>query len=344
MKAKKLPSGSWRCQVYDYTDENGKRHYKSFTCKDSSSKGKRICEKMASEWAADKERNIVPSEKKLEDAIGEYISNKDGVLSPATIRGYNAILHQLKESYGDFLEKNMFSLDNLTIQAFISEYAKNHSPKTTRNVYGLITASIYCFRDDVRFHVTLPQKRKADLYIPTDEDIKNLIDSIKGTELEIPVYLAAFGTMRRSEICALQVSDIDVYGTAHVCKAVVKDKNGEFKQKTTKTVSSDRYVQLPQFVVDIIREKGYITTYNPDTITHRFGRILEKLDIPHFRFHDLRHYSASIMHSLGIPDVYIMQRGGWSSDTVLKQVYRHAMSDRVKQMNQIANDHFLEIK
>lgn len=22
--AKKLPSGSWRCQVYDYTDENGK--------------------------------------------------------------------------------------------------------------------------------------------------------------------------------------------------------------------------------------------------------------------------------------------------------------------------------
>ena len=30
-KAKKLPSGSWRCQVYDYTDTTGKRHYKSFT-------------------------------------------------------------------------------------------------------------------------------------------------------------------------------------------------------------------------------------------------------------------------------------------------------------------------
>ena len=29
--AKKLPSGSWRCQVYDYTDANGKRHYTSFT-------------------------------------------------------------------------------------------------------------------------------------------------------------------------------------------------------------------------------------------------------------------------------------------------------------------------
>lgn len=30
-KAKKLPSGNWRTQVYDYTDENSKKHYKSFT-------------------------------------------------------------------------------------------------------------------------------------------------------------------------------------------------------------------------------------------------------------------------------------------------------------------------
>lgn len=30
-KAKQLPSGNWRVQVYDYTDSIGKRHYKSFT-------------------------------------------------------------------------------------------------------------------------------------------------------------------------------------------------------------------------------------------------------------------------------------------------------------------------
>ena len=40
--AKKLPSGSWRCQVYDYTDANGKRHYTSFpapTKKEAEYKG-----------------------------------------------------------------------------------------------------------------------------------------------------------------------------------------------------------------------------------------------------------------------------------------------------------------
>ena len=54
----------------------------------------------------------------------------------------------------------------------------------------------------------------------------------------------------------------------------------------------------------------------------------------------LRHYCASIQHALGIPDAYIMQRGGWNSDAVLKQVYRHALSDRAVQMNAIANEHF----
>ena len=57
-------------------------------------------------------------------------------------------------------------------------------------------------------------------------------------------------------------------------------------------------------------------------------------------FHDLRHYSASIRHALGIPDAYIMEEGGWCSDKVLKAVYRHAMSDRKKEMAAKANSHF----
>ena len=50
--AKKLPSGSWRCLVYDYTDANGKRKYKSITNDDPSPAGKRMCERDAAEYAA----------------------------------------------------------------------------------------------------------------------------------------------------------------------------------------------------------------------------------------------------------------------------------------------------
>lgn len=61
--AKKLPSGSWRCQVFSHFEEQlqpdesvkKKRIYKSFTCDDSSAKGKRKCEAEAAAWAANKE-------------------------------------------------------------------------------------------------------------------------------------------------------------------------------------------------------------------------------------------------------------------------------------------------
>ncbi len=50
--------------------------------------------------------------------------------------------------------------------------------------------------------------------------------------------------------------------------------------------------------------------------------------------------SASILHALGIPDVYIMQRGGWGNDSTLKSVYRHALSDKMQEADKIANTHF----
>ena len=59
-----------------------------------------------------------------------------------------------------------------------------------------------------------------------------------------------------------------------------------------------------------------------------------------FRFHDLRHYSASIRHALNIPDAYIMQEGGWSSDSTLKSVYRHALDDEQDKMADIAIKYF----
>lgn len=52
-KAQKLPSGSWRVQVYDYTDDNGMKIYKSFVSKDKK-KGKAKAELMAAQYALNK--------------------------------------------------------------------------------------------------------------------------------------------------------------------------------------------------------------------------------------------------------------------------------------------------
>ncbi len=189
----------------------------------------------------------------------------------------------------------------------------------------------------------LKKKVRPDIYVPSDAEIKQLLSSVAGTDMELPVLLAAFGPMRRGEICALSSEDISG-NIVHVCKNMVINGDREWIIKTPKSYAGDRYIDYPDFVSDKWRGiKGRIVRLTPDSITNRFNRLLKRNGIPHFRFHDLRHYSASIQHALGIPDSYIMQRGGWGNDGTLKAVYRHVLEEQAKQMDHMANNYFSEL-
>lgn len=185
---------------------------------------------------------------------------------------------------------------------------------------------------------------RTQLYIPSDEDVKKLIRLAAGTDLELPILLAAFGPMRRGEICALNSEHING-NVVHVCKNMVLAPDKTWIIKAPKSYAGDRFIEYPDFVaVKWNNLSGKITNLSPDNISNRFARLLKSFDIPHFRFHDLRHYSASIQHALGIPDAYIMSRGGWGNDGVLKNVYRHVMTTKTQEMNQIANMYFSDMQ
>jgi len=330
--AKKLPSGSWRCRIYA-GKENGKDVYKSFTAPT-----KKEAEFLATQFMMDKDKKKAQKSQNLfRDELAKYISKKEPVLSPATIRGYKNIEKMLSQNYTDFYNLKLSDIEQDHVQDVINDLAKTKSPKTVRNYHGLISAVI---GSNLKLSTTMPQTVQPDLYIPTDEEIKALVTTVKDTELEIPVLLGAFCMMRRGEICALNAKK-DISGNIiHVHHSLVLGPDKQWHLKPPKTVTSDRYIEAPQFVIDRIKEVGHITTLNPHSITVMFERVLERNNIPHFRFHDLRHYSASIRHALGIPDAYIMADGGWGSDKVLKAIYRHAMTDRQKEMSNKANAHF----
>lgn len=356
--AKKLPSGSWRCLVYDYSelvydtngnpvfDKNGhqkkKRIYKSFTCDDPSPKGKRRAEKDAAAWAAEKETLKKPnSEETKSISLGEcldaYIENRSAVLSPGTIREYK---RSRKNDLQELMSISIYDLTREEIQIAINKAAVKHSPKSVRNMHGLLSAVLKTYRPDFALNTKLPQKKRPDIYIPTDKDIQQLLQYLQNNEMEIPVLLAAFGPMRRGEICDLTYENISG-NVIHVKSAMVLDQNNEWVSKPPKTYTSDRFIEFPDFIINKIGTgTGRIVHMTPNALSSRFSHILKNAGIPHFRFHDLRHYCASIQHALGIPDVNIMQRGGWASDTTLKNVYRHVMNDRTKEMNRIANQHF----
>ncbi len=343
-KAKKLPSGSWRCQVYSHTEETRqpdgttkkKRIYKSFTCDDPSAKGRRACEQMAAEWAANKteykEQTLT-----FASALDNYIDSRRNVLSPGTICDYQ---NARKNHMQGLMDIDINAITQAMIQKEINIESMNHSPKTVRNIHGLISAVLSVYRPEFALNTTLPKRKRVELYIPTDAEIKRLLEVVAGTEMELPVLLAAFGPMRRGEISALEADDI-TGSIVHVCKNMVRNEAGVWIVKSPKSYAGDRYIDYPDFVAaKWAGRRGRIVNLYPQTISEKFSRCLANAGLPHFRFHDLRHYSASIQHALGIPDSYIMQRGGWGNDGTLKSIYRHALKDKTDEMNQRANDYF----
>lgn len=337
--AKKLPSGSWRCQVYSHKDASGKRVYKSFTCTDPSPKGKWTCEKEAVTWAENKEIYITYEILTFGQAADEYINNRRNLLSPRTIDDYE----RTKRLYLNSLEDiKINELKQSDVQRVINACAAKLSPKTVANVHSFISSVIRQERPDMVLRTSLPQRTKPKLNIPSDDEIKRLLEAVKGTSLELPIMLAAFGPMREGEICALRMENIQGT-TVHVCENMVKKMVGGHTTwviRHPKSLDGDRFIVFPQFVADLWKgKKDRVTDMNPNTLSKAFKAALDKHEIKHFRFHDLRHYSASVQHTL-IPDAYLMQRGGWASDKILKSVYRHVMDDKTKEMNAKVNSYF----
>lgn len=329
-----LRSGSYRIQAYDYTDDSGKRHYKSFTAPSMKE-----AKALRNEWQLRRRNEPKQEDLRIADAVGRYIALKEPVLSPATVRGYETIIRT--HLRGDFGRLRLSEVDSKAAQYWISELAKERTPKTVKNAYGLISATLAMFAPDVRLSVQLPASKKPDLYCPSDDDIRALLEQLRDDpELELAVLLAAFGPLRRGEVCALE--DTDIRGNViRISKSMVEGPGGVWSIKGPKTAGSYRSVEYPDSVIaKIPRRRGRIILSNPDQISRRFRHAIDKSGLPHFRFHDLRHYGASIMHAIGVPDQYIMQRGGWSSDSVMRSVYRNVIDLESAKQNRRIVQHF----
>lgn len=333
-------SGKFRCQAA-YYDDMGKRRVKSFTAETFEE-----AQYQAMLWKKEHNNEDRMLRITAAGAVEKYIDSKRAVLSPSTVCGYESIYrtHIRDNPIGGIM---VDALNNTQLQIWVSTVASSVSPKTAANVYMLLMSAIDMFLPDNKLRATLPARIRTEYHCPSDQDVQILLDTIRrlygdGSDLEIAVMLSAFGTLRRGEICALTSDDISG-NSVHVNKSMVRDEFGAWQLKAPKTFGSDRVVDLPDVVMDMIRgRKGRILSINPNALSCRFNKALRESGLEHFRFHDLRHYSASIMHAMGVPDQYIMARGGWASDNVMKSVYRNVIDIEQARQTLKINTYFMD--
>lgn len=307
MKARRLPSGSWNCRIM----LDGQSY--SFTHAD-----KKTAVRLAAEFA-DQYRLRVDNPTLLE-RLRDYVADNAERLSPSTIRSYEGMIRMISERSPRIANKRISALSEQDIVEIVRPL---RTLKTKRNYVNFIHAAT-----GKGVTTKLYGKASKQVHVPTELEVKGLLQIFRDTDMEAPIMLAAYGGLRRGEICALTMSDIDG-DFVHISKSVVRDQYGAWVTKEPKTRSSIRAVLLPRFVVDRIRERGRITKLLPSQVSDMFWKKQLRLGISRpYCFHSLRHFHASYLHALNIPDAYIMARGGWSSPTVMQSVYRHALADK----------------
>lgn len=318
-KIERLPSGLYRTRVYIGRTADGKIKTKSLTHKD-----KRKLATMAAAYA-DLHREVKDPES-FQHCADVYIGARGAILSPSTIRGYKYTLKALKREYGQFCAKNAYEMTARDLQDIVDDMArKSKKPKTISNRVGLIN-SVLVYAGAQRLTVQLPQRVKPTYSIPDEQMAARILSDVSGKTLEVPVMLGMLG-LRRSEICALELSDLDG-STLHIHSAMVYASGNEKVKKAPKTTASDRYVQIPDDLADKIRKQGYITKMNPNSLTKAWERLIKKGKYPPIRFHDLRHFFVSYTHTvLGLSDAQIMKMGGWATSAVMRSVYLQSMED-----------------
>ena len=366
--AKKLPSGSWRCQVYSHSivltdkdgniayDENGnikkKRIYESFTSDDTTKRGKAEAESMANDFILNrkdkKKKKFRDVDMTLLQAIDKYIDQHSESLSPTTLKDYDSIK---RNGFQDIMLLKLKEFDEDIIQDAINRESKRVSkgrcknpkpisPKRLRNEYGLIRPVLKKYRKDIDFEeITLPQvaPRNPELLPP-----EIIFDIIKGTDIELAVLLAMWLSFSQSEIRGLTKSKSISGDYLTIREVIVDGKDGPVKKEIGKNKYRNRRHKIPKRIKELIDkvEGDILVPMSGSAIYNKWIRLLDEHELPHITFHDLRHVNASVMALLRIPDKYAQERGGWESDKVMKRVYQQTFSEERENVDKKIDDYF----
>jgi integrase len=193
-----------------------------------------------------------------------------------------------------------------------------------------------------------PRQKKIAITTLTIEQSTTLLDAIRGALLYWPVLLALTTGMRRGEILALRWKNVDFEKKAVRVVEALEQTGTTVRFKAPKT-EKGRAILLPEYAVEELKglkekqaeklaERGIQQTGEttvcarfdgtpmwPSSLTHEFKKALDKLpDLPHVRFHDLRHSHATHLMMEGVHPKIVQERLGHSTITITLDLYTHA--------------------
>ena len=272
-------------------------------------------------------------DKTVDNILERYISSKENVLSPSTIRGYNIIR---KNRWKLIRNRKLKEIKPEEWQFIVSHEATTCSPKTLRNAWGLLRSAAGSVRMPLPNDITLPSKEKKEKAFLSPSQIPIFVAAVKDSFFAIPLLLA-LSSLRISEISALRWENIPPKPKMiRVNGAVVIGTDNQYHaKKTNKNLTSSRMVPvfIPELAEAIERDRkpfGPVMTCSQNTLRRNVKIICQNAGLPELTVHGLRHSFASLAYHLQIPEKICMEIGGWADNQTMHNIYTHIAQEDIR--------------
>lgn len=297
------------------------------------------------------------------DYLQIWLRIAEHTVSVTTFASYESIMRRVIEPYFRELGVTLKAVTALHIQNLYLKELERVKATTVIHYHAIVhralkyAVSIDLLAANPADKVERPKKERFAAGFYDSDEVKMLYERARGNMLEIPVVLASFYGLRRSEVIGLKWSAIDfqrntitISHTVTSCN--LRGKHMEVAQDTTKTKSSLRTLPLVPSVRDMLMRardrqtenrrlcgRSYCTEYaeyicvneigeriKPSYLSSVFSKFLKQEGLRPIRFHDLRHSCASLMLANGVPMKQIQEWLGHSDFSTTANIYAHLES------------------
>lgn len=275
----------------------------------------------------------------LRDYLRGWLAEMD--VAPATYRQHEMIVRvHLVPALGSI---PLAELTPQHVQRYLS-VAKGSPRSLTHRLATLRRALTVArrqglIRENVASLVDAPRVPHTEARALTAEQVRTFLEGTKEDRLWPLYVLSATTGMRQAELLGLSWSDVDWTAKLLTVRSTLHRVGGQWMLADPKTARSRRFIPLAPIAITALESipkgngpySGLVFTtpsgfpiHGPNLLPTLYAH-LERLNLPRIPFHGLRHSTASILLSEGVPARVVMELLGHSSIRTTMDTYSHVV-------------------
>lgn len=333
-------------------------------------KAEKKCEEIRQQYEKMYETNKIDvSDTLFTDYLKDYLESQKRLLKPSTYYGYEMIMNNhiipyfkpKKLKLIDVTPKHIQDYYNLMLDRGLSPATvKRHHANIRKSLQNAMELNMIPY--NVADRTKLPKQRQYHANIYDEQQLMTLITKSKGTPLESVIMLCVYYGLRRGEVAGLTWEAVNLDERILYIKNTRITAKTEIFQDTAKTESSCRALPIENDMYNYLtalkqkqeenknalgeayHKSGFVCCWENGEplkvsyISHAFSDLLKKNNLPHIRFHDIRHSTATALLRSGVNLKVIQEILGHSTMATTANFYLHPdIEEKRKAVNTMSN-------